>query len=109
MHDVIHVHIPDKETLYHSFMPYVVGGGLFISSKVSIHMGEEISVCATLPEQEQEFLLKAKVVWVSQKQNGVKPQGFGIQFLGEDGVFYKAEAEKLLAGIKANARSSYTM
>ncbi|OTG86084.1 pilus assembly protein [Acinetobacter sp. ANC 4558] len=109
MHDVIQINITDKETLYHSYMPYVIGGGLFIPSKKIVTMGEEVSVSATLPDYDQEILLKGKVIWISQKQNGVKPQGFGIQLSGEEGIFYKVEAEKLLAGIKASARSSYTM
>ncbi|WP_144424779.1 PilZ domain-containing protein [Acinetobacter equi] len=105
----LRIDLSDKEALYHSDMPYVLGGGLFIPSKLNVSMGEVLSIRLVLPEEEQEILLKAKVVWMSQKQNGIKPQGFGVQILGEDSIFYKAKAEKLLAGIKANARSSYTM
>ena len=47
--------------------------------------------------------------WISQKQNGIKPQGFGMQLMGEKGVYFKSEAEKLLAGFKAEGRYSYTM
>jgi type IV pilus assembly protein PilZ len=108
MSDVIHMNIPDRETLYQSYMPYVLGGGIFIPSKTMVNMGDEITVFVTLPER-QEILLKGQVIWISQKQNGIKLQGFGIQLSGEEGALYKAEAEKLLAGIKASARSSYTM
>lgn len=106
---IIQANIPDKETLYLSYMPYVTGGGLFIPSKQPVKMGEEVFVLATLPEQAQKIPLTGKVVWISQKQNGVKLQGFGIQLTGEKGVYYKAEAEKLLAGVKASGRNSYTM
>ena len=109
MNQDIRIDLSDKEALYHSYMPYVVGGGLFIPSKRMVEMGELFSIWLTLPEEEQEILFTAKVVWISQKQNGIKPQGFGVQFLGEEAAFYKAKAEKLLAGIKASARSSYTM
>lgn len=106
---IIHANIPDKEVLYQSYMPFVEGGGLFIPSKLNVKMGEEVFVLATLPEQSQKIPLTGKVVWISQKQNGIRPQGFGIQLTGEKGIYYKAEAEKLLAGLKANARNSYTM
>lgn len=106
---IIQANISDREMLYQSYMPFVVGGGLFVPSKISVKLGEEVFVLATLPEQSQKIPLTGKVIWISQKRNGMKPQGFGIQLSGEKGVYYKAEAEKLLAGLKANARSSYTI
>lgn len=109
MGGIIQTNIPDLETLYLSYMPYVVDGGLFIPSKQPVQMGEEIFVLATLPEQSQKIPLTGKVIWISQKQNGVKLQGFGIQLSGEKGLYYKAEAERLLAGLKSSNRNSYTM
>ena len=109
MGGIIQANIPDLETLYLSYMPYVVDGGLFIPSKQPVQMGEEIFVLATLPEQSQKIPLTGKVIWISQKQNGVKLQGFGIQLSGEKGRYYKAAAERLLAGLKSSNRNSYTM
>lgn len=106
---IIQVNIIDKDMLYQSYMPYVTGGGLFIPSKQSVKMGEEVFVLATLPEQSQKIPLTGKVIWISHKQNGIKLQGFGIQLTGEKGIFYKSEAEKILAGLKATGRNSYTM
>ena len=90
-------------------MPYVQGGGLFIPSKQSVKMGEEVFVLATLPDQSQKIPLTGKVVWISQKQAGMKPQGFAIQLSGEKGIYYKMEAEKLLAGSMSLDRPSFTM
>lgn len=109
MGGIIQANIPDKATLYASYMPFVVGGGLFIPSKQPVKMGEEVFVLATLPEQAQKIPLTGKVIWISQKQNGIKLQGFGIQLSGEKGGYYKSEAEKLLAGLKSEGRTSYTM
>lgn len=106
---IIQANIIDKDILYQSYMPYVTGGGLFIPSKQSVKMGEEVFVLATLPEQSQKIPLTGKVIWISHKQNGIKLQGFGIQLTGEKGIFYKSEAEKILAGLKATGRNSYTM
>ena len=69
MGGIIQANIPDVETLYLSYMPYVVGGGLFVPSKQPVKMGEEIFVLATLPEQSQKIPLTGKVIWISQKQN----------------------------------------
>ena len=89
MGGIIQANIPDVDTLFASYMPYVVGGGLF--------------------EQSQKVPLTGKVIWISQKQNGIKPQGFGIQLAGEKGVYFKSEAERILAGLKTEGRRSYTM
>lgn len=109
MGGIIQANIPDKETLFASYMPYVVGGGLFVPSKQPVKMGEEVFVLATLPEQSQKVPLTGKVIWISQKQNGIKPQGFGIQLAGEKGVYFKTEAERILTGLKTESRRSYTM
>lgn len=109
MGGIIQANIPDKATLYASYMPFVIGGGLFVPTKQAVKLGEEVFVLATLPEQSQKIPLTGKVIWISQKQNGIKLQGFGMQLSGEKGVYYKSEVEKVLAGLKSEGRSSYTM
>ncbi|WP_273776757.1 MULTISPECIES: PilZ domain-containing protein [unclassified Acinetobacter] len=109
MGGIIQANIPDRATLQASYMPFVQGGGLFVPSKHPVKLGEEVFVLATLPEQTQKIPLTGKVVWISQKQIGIKPQGFAIQLSGEKGIYYKSEAEKLLAGSMSLDRPSYTM
>ena len=109
MGGIIQANIPDIETLFASYMPFVAGGGLFIPSNQTVKLGDEVFVLTTLPEQSQKIPLTGKVIWISQKQNGIKLQGFGMQLSGEKGVYYKSEVEKVLAGLKSEGRSSYTM
>lgn len=106
---LLQVNITDRAMLQASYMPYIQGGGLFISSKQPVTLGMEIFVLATLPEQSQKIPLTGKVVWISQKQTGLKPQGFAIQLSGEKGIYYKMEAEKMLAGSMSLDRPSFTM
>lgn len=109
MGGLIQVNINDRATLQASYMPYILGGGLFVPSKNPVKMGDEVFVLAGLPEQSQKIPLTGKVVWISQKQNVIKPQGFAIQLSGEKGIYYKMEAEKLLAGSMSLDRPSFTM
>ncbi|MDM1756562.1 MULTISPECIES: PilZ domain-containing protein [Acinetobacter] len=109
MGGLLQVVIADRATLQASYMSFVQGGGLFVPSNQAVKMGEEVFLLATLPEQSQKIPLTGKVIWISQKQSGKKPQGFAIQLSGEKGVYYKNEAEKLLAGVKASERNSFTM
>ena len=109
MGGLIQVNINDRATLQASYMPYILGGVLFVPSKNPVKMGDEVFVLAGLPDQSQKVPLTGKVIWISQKQNGIKPQGFAIQLTGEKGIYYKMEAEKLLAGSMSLDRPSFTM
>ena len=106
---IIQVNMPDRANLQACYMPFVAGGGLFIASKQEVKMGDELLVIASLPEQSQKFPLTGKVIWISPKQNGNKPQGFAIQFGGEKGVAFRNEAEKLLAGSLTADKPTFTM
>lgn len=109
MGGILQLNIADRATLQASYMPFVQDGGLFIPTKQVVKMGEEVFILATLPNDSQKIPLKGKVIWISYKQSGTKPQGFAIQLSGEKGVYYKSEAEKLLAGSMTLAHSSFTM
>lgn len=109
MGGLLQVNIADRATLQASYMPFVQGGGLFVPSKQDVKIGEEVFVLATLPNQSQKIPLTGKVIWLSHKQVGNKPQGFAIQLGGEKGIYYKMEAEKLLAGSMSSDHPSFTM
>lgn len=109
MGGLLQVVIADRATLQASYMPFVQGGGLFVPSTQNVKMGEEVFLLATLPEQSQKIPLTGKVIWITQKQSGKKPQGFAIQLGGEKGIYYKNEAERLLTGVKSSERNSFTM
>ncbi|ESK40050.1 PilZ domain-containing protein [Acinetobacter nectaris] len=107
MGGILQVNITDRAMLQASYMPFIVDGGLFVASKQEVKLGQECFVLATLPEQKQKIPLTGKVVWINQRQSGLKPQGFAIQLSGDKGAYYKAEAEKLLAG--RTTQMSYTI
>ncbi len=109
MGGLLQVNITDRATLQASYMPFVQGGGLFVPSRQEVKMGEEVFVLATLRNQAQKIPLTGKVIWLSHKQVGNKPQGFAIQLSGEKGIYYKMEAEKLLAGSMSSDHPSFTM
>lgn len=109
MGGIIQANITDRNMLQASYMPFVIGGGLFIPSQQAVRLGQEVFVLATLPEQSQKIPLTGKVIWVNYKQSTAKPQGFAIQLTGEKGAYYKSEAEKLLAGSLSLNHPSYTI
>lgn len=106
---IIQANLPDKESLQASYMPYVTGGGLFIASQQTVQMGQELFVVANLPNQSQKFPITGKVIWISPKKHGMKPQGFAIQLSGEKGVQFRNEAERVLAGSLNADKPTFTM
>lgn len=107
MGGILQLNITDRTMLQASYMPFIIDGGLFIASRQAVKLGQECFILATLPEEKQKIPLTGKVVWINQRQTGLKPQGFAIQLSGDKGAYYKAEAEKLLAG--RTAQVSYTI
>ena len=105
---IIQATMADKDSLQASYMPYVIGGGLFVASPLEVAMGQELLVIASLPNMSQKFPVTGKVIWVSPKR-GMKPQGFAIQLAGEKGVAFRNEAERLLAGSLNAERPTFTM
>ena len=106
---IIQANMPDKETLQSCYMPYITGGGLFVTSTNPVVLGQELLVIATLPNQAQKFPITGRVVWISPRRNGMKPQGFGIQLAGEKGVVFRNEAERILAGSLKGDRPTFTI
>ncbi|WP_111894132.1 PilZ domain-containing protein [Acinetobacter sp. MB5] len=109
MGGIIQANITDRAMLQASYMPFIDGGGLFIPSQQSVRLGQEVFVLATLPEQSQKIPLTGKVIWINYRQTAAKPQGFAIQLTGDKGIYYKGEAEKLLAGSLSLNHPTYTI
>lgn len=101
--------IKDMATLYSCYMPYVLGGGLFVPTNRIIPLGEEVFVVVTLPESAEKIPLTGKVIWVNHRTQGNRPAGFGLQLQGEEGKKLRSEIEKLLAGHVASSRPTYTL
>jgi type IV pilus assembly protein PilZ len=106
---IIQTNMPDQASLQACYMPFVLGGGLFVPSKQEVTLGQELLVIASLPEQSQKYPVTGKVIWISPRQQGSKPQGFAIQLGGEKGLAFKNEAEKMLAGHLTSDKPTYTL
>lgn len=106
---ILQANMPDKETLQSCYMPFVTGGGLFVPSNQEVVMGQELLVIASLPNQTQKYPVTGRVIWISPRRNGMKPQGFAIQLAGEKGIAFRNEAERTLAGSLQADRPTFTM
>lgn len=106
---LLNLTIKDKAVLYSAYMPFVQGGGLFIASKKSYKIGEEIFLLLTLMDELEPIPVAGKIVWITPMgAQGTRPTGVGIQFNG-DGDTIKNKIETYLAGSLKSDRPTHTL
>ncbi|MBS9779596.1 MAG: PilZ domain-containing protein [Moraxellaceae bacterium] len=107
---ILNYKVEDVPKLYASYLPFVKNGAIFIPSNQPKKLGDDVFVAITLPGSSERMPLNGKVVWINQKPQAGRPQGFAVQF-GTDatGLQVKNEVERLLAGKVDGSQRTYTM
>lgn len=78
---ILNLVLKDLNELQAAYMPFVKNGGLFIPSRRSYRLGEEVFFLLELMDEPEKIPLSGKVVWVTPK--GVASNrwpGIGVQF-----------------------------
>jgi len=102
--------ITDKNHLYASYMPFVINGGLFISSNLPYEMGQDISILLTLMDEIEPLAISGKIIWTTPpRSDNYRPSGIGIQFSKNDNNNVRNKIETYLAGTLMSDRSTFTM
>ncbi|MGC9457612.1 MAG: PilZ domain-containing protein [Halothiobacillaceae bacterium] len=107
---IIHHNIPDKQTLYMSYMPFIKNGGLFIPGHTQHELGKELFLMLTMMGSPERIAVACKVVWVTPNgaQNSRTP-GIGVQFSDVDQGQTRTKIEAYLAGAVESDRPTYTL
>jgi type IV pilus assembly protein PilZ len=108
---VLSLNIKEKSALYAAYMPHVKGGGLFIPTNKSFHLGDEVFMLLSLVDDPAKLPVAGRVVWITPPSSHAnKPQGIGVQFGGDEGgINAKNKIENLLAGYSQSGRPTHTM
>lgn len=107
---IVHHNIPDKATLYASYMPFIKNGGLFLPGQLHLHMGQDVFLVLSLLNEPERIRVAAKVVWITpQGAQGNRPAGAGVQFLEIDQGQTRARIENQLAGMLKSEQPTYTL
>lgn len=103
--------ITDKTALYEAYMPYVKNGGLFIPTKKSYSLGNEVFVLLSLMDESEKIPFAGKVVWITPKgAQGNRLAGIGVQFNDDpNGKTVRNKIEGYLAGTLKSERPTHTM
>lgn len=108
-HGILSLTITTKEQLYHSYMPFVKQGGLFVPTQRKYNVGEEVFMLLDLMEEPDKIPVTGKVIWVTPKgAQGGKQAGIGIQFTADDSSIV-GKIETYLAGALSSGRLTHTM
>ncbi len=91
------------------YMPYIKGGGLFITTDASLSMGDEILLEVRLYGEESSVIVKCKVAWLApSKPDRIEQQGVGVRFI-EDKSLLKNMIESKLAALGSTGTPTATM
>ena len=108
--NVLSLTIRDKSALYAAYMPFLNNGGLFIPTKTTFLLGDEVFMLLTLTDSKEKLPLAGKVVWITPGgAQGRRVAGVGVQFNDLDKGGTKNKIEKLLAGALGSDRKTHTM
>ena len=107
---ILSLTIKDKSALYAAFMPYVKGGGLFIPTKKSYRLGEEVFMLLTLMDDTEKIPVAGKIIWITPVgAQGNRAAGIGVQFSDQDDGAAHNKIEGFLAGALESDRPTHTM
>jgi type IV pilus assembly protein PilZ len=107
---ILSLTIKDKSALYAAYMPFIKGGGLFIPTKKSYQIGDEVFMLLTLMDETEKLPVAGKIVWITPPgAQGNRAAGIGVQFSDQDDGVARNKIEGYLAGALDSDRPTHTM
>jgi type IV pilus assembly protein PilZ len=89
----------EKTDLYHAYMPFIKGGGIFVATHQHYQLSDRVTLKLILMSEAEQYLFEGKVVWVTPTgaQSG-RAKGIGVQLTGDAGKRVREKIEMLLTG-----------
>ena len=108
---VVQLAIKEKAALYAAYIPLFKEGGVFIPTVREYHLGADVYVLMTLPEDSQRYPIAGKVAWVTPaRAAGNRTQGVGVRFPNDEkSRLLKLKIEEILGAHLASERPTQTM
>ncbi|MGD8619077.1 MAG: PilZ domain-containing protein [Gammaproteobacteria bacterium] len=107
---ILSLTIKDKSALYAAYMPFIKGGGLFIPTKKSYQLGDEVFMLLSLMDETEKIPVAGKIVWITPVgAQGNRAAGIGVQFSDQDEGVARNKIEGHLAGALQSDRPTHTM
>ena len=99
-----------NEDLYAAYMPFVRGGGLFVTTDRKYNLGDEVFILLKLLDEKEKYKIAGRVVWITPEHaQGRKRAGIGVQFTHDDAGHLRNKIETYLAGLLHSEKSTDTL
>ena len=106
---ILSVEIPNEDALYEHYMAFVQGGGVFVPTKKSYELGDDILFLLSIYLRPEPIPMTGKVVWVTHKGSAsFKQEGVGVQ-LSADQEELKVDIEQALTGTVHSHKPTLTL
>ena len=100
----------NENALFLSFMTFVKDGGLFVRTKHTYQLDDQVTLLLTFFDEPEVHRVLGRVVWITpQGAQGNKMAGVGVQFLSENKRQICNKIETYLAGRLKSVLSTDTM
>ena len=108
---VVQLAIKEKAALYAAYIPLFKEGGVFIPTTREYHLGADVYVLLTLPEDTRRYPVAGKVAWVTPaRAAGNRTQGVGVRFPNDEkSRLLKLKIEEILGAHLASERPTQTI
>ena len=108
---VMQLAIKEKAALHAAYIPFFVGGGIFVPTPREYKLGDDVYVLLTLPDDTQRYPVAGRVAWVTPaRAGGNRTQGVGIQFpKDEKSVQLRAKIESILGSALGSDKPTQTL
>ena len=109
---ILSLKISDQNMLYHSFMPFLKNGGLFIPTNKTYNIGEEVFILLSLMDEVEKIPVAGTIAWITPRgAQGNQASGIGVHFSDIDGSasVVRGKIENYLVDKLKSDKSTYTM
>lgn len=101
--------IESEEQLRRLYMPFIKSGALFYPTEDTHQLGDEMKLVVRLPRDNEDTLVRCKVVWLAPQKSGrLEQRGVGLQFI-DDKAHLRNRIETLLGHLGESALPTATM
>ena len=106
---VLSLSIKEKGALHAAYIPFIVGGGLFVPPHRLAALGDLLYVILSLMDAPTKVAIPGKIAWITPAGATGRPQGIGIQFSKTDASEQaRAKIEDLIGGAIKSSRPTNT-
>lgn len=107
---ILELKLIDTDAVNAAYMPFIRGGALFVATKETFKLGDEVVLKVRLPEEPQPTVVTGKIVWKTPLgAQGGKKAGVGVQLSGDHAIALHKRLDTITAGARASNAETDTM